>query len=193
MQPVRTNQTAILYELPGVCLTLADISSATGLDHHKISVAAGKLIKKGLVERAEVGCFRLTPAGQQAVDDQMVITSGPNAPLEEPRASLANTFRQRAWNAMRIQRSFTIGDLVTSACTGEERDPENNLQRYCRALSRAGVLRKMRRKVTGTRIGSNGFARYQLLKDLGPIAPSIRHHVPAIHDHNRAEDMAYVS
>ena len=52
------------------------------------------------------------------------------------------------------------------------------------------VLRRMRRRVAGTQPASNGFAKWQLLKDLGPIAPSVRSRRGVLHDHNSGAEIA---
>ncbi len=185
-----THQTRVLRALPDACKTLRVLSRELALTHRQVSDAASALIGKGLVERVEAGCFQLTWEGEQAVADGFAITSGPNAPHDGARRPMRDTLRQRAWNAMRIQRSFTINDLLMASTHGTERDAVSNLQRYLGALARAGVVRRMRRRAAGTRPTSNGFLKYQLLRDLGEIAPTIRPASGVLHDHNSGEELA---
>lgn len=185
---VETHQTRLLRALPGVCKTLDVLSDELGWSHRQVTNAASALIRKGLAERVEAGCFQLTPQGAEAVMAGMEITSGPNGPHESTQKPLPNTLRQRAWNVMRIQRSFTIHDLLVAATQGQEKDAINNLQRYCRLLAKAGVLRLMKRRVAGTKPTSNGYQKYQLLKNLGEFAPTVRPKTGVLHDHNSGEE-----
>ena len=209
---ITTHQTRVLYALPpGACKTLPGLSDTLGLTHRQVCNAASALIGKGLVERIDIGRYRLTENGERAVAAGLAITSGPNAPhqgVRRPRRlcrlagtasltagsppgllSMADTLRQRAWTAMRIQRGFTINDLLVASTHGCERNAANNLRRYLKALAGAGVVRLMRRRVAGTRHGSNGFLKYQLLKDLGEIAPTLRPKRGVLHDHNSGQEL----
>ena len=184
-------QTRVLHALsPGACKTLPGLSDALGLTHRQVTNAAAALIGKGLVERIDIGRYRLTENGERAVAAGVVITSGPNAPFEAVRRPMVDTLRQRAWTAMRIQRGFTINDLLVASAVGAERNAVSNLQRYLAALSTAGVVRRMKRRVAGTRLGSSGFLKYQLLMDLGEIAPVVRSARRVLHDHNSGLELA---
>lgn len=188
MATLETNQNRILNALPGACKTLGILSCELGLTHRQVTTAASSLIRKGFVERVSAGCFQLTGEGQAAVASGIEIKSGPNAPFQDVRGPMRDTLRQRAWNAMRIHQSFTINELLLASTHGPEQDAKNNLQRYLSALVKAGVLRRMRRRVAGTRPSSNGFLRYQLLRDLGEIAPTLRAAKGVLHDHNSGEE-----
>ena len=97
------------------------------------------------------------------------------------------TLRQRAWNAMRMSGAFTIGDIVMAAASGSERDADNNLQRYFCALVKARYLTVLPVRARGTKPTSNGFKRFRLLKDTGPIAPVYRANKGCLFDHNLGE------
>lgn len=185
-----TNQTKLLHGLGDACMTIDVLSQELGMSRRQITNAAMSLIQKGLVERAALGCFQRTAEGHEAAARGDVITSGPNGPLAKDRKPLPNTLRQRAWNVIRIQRKFTIPDLLVAATSGEEKLATNNLQRYCKALSVAGVIRRLPGVRPGTSPSSPGFARYMLVQDLGPIAPTYRQSGKAIFDHNSSEEMA---
>ena len=164
---VATHQTQVLHALPPViCKTLPVLSDALGLTRRQVSSAASSLIGKGLVERVDIGRYRLTENGEHAVAAGVAITSGPNAPHQGVRRPMADTLRQRAWTAMRIQRSFTINDLLVASTQGGERSATHNLQRYLKALARASVVRRMKRRVAGTRPTSNGFLKAQFPKSM---------------------------
>lgn len=184
-----TNQTRMLYHLDASCLTIGQIAEALELEHRQVSMAATALIRKGLLERAELGCFRLTAEGAAAQARGDVITSGPNGPHLTAKRPLPNTLRQRAWNVIRMRRKFVIPDLLIAAAIGEERTAQNNLQRYCKALSQAGVLRQLAMKQRGSALSSPGFVRYTLVQDLGPIAPAYRQSQKALFDHNAKREL----
>jgi hypothetical protein len=148
------------------------------------------LIFRGLVERVETGCYQLTLAGSAAKARGDVITSGPWKPdTAKHRKPVQDTFRQRLWNAIRMSRSFTIGDLVIAAGRGEK-DPENNATWYIRHLRAAGYIAELPVRQKGTRLTSNGFKRWRLLRDTGDKAPVYRPKAKLVHDYNTGEDVA---
>lgn len=184
------HQTMLLHHLGATCKTITVLSEDLNLNRRQISDAARGLIRKGYLERVELGCFQLTGDGQAAANRGEQITSGPNAGFKVPRRALPNTLRQRAWNAMRIQRRFTVHDILTAATTGDEVRAQNNLQRYFKALCDGGVLRRLPKRQAGSAPTSNGFAQYTLVRDLGRIAPSYRAKAGSLVDHNTGAEIA---
>ncbi len=182
--------TTILRHLSdGSCQTIDAIEVALSLTRRQISDGAARLILRGFVERTEVGCYQLTSAGLQAQKDGLVITSGPWRPLTaKARRPPRDTFRQRIWNAMRMSRTFTVGDLVVAAAR-DELDAENNTSCYLRRLVAAGYVIELPTRQKGTRLTSNGFKRWRLIHDSGPIAPAYRRNQDALHDFNTGKDV----
>lgn len=84
--------------------------------------------------------------------------------------------RQRAWNAMRIFKTFTLAHLETSAEVSV-----NNLHRYLKALHRAGYLRQARPKRNGS---PGGHIIWRLVAHTGPLAPMVRRDGSGIYDPN---------
>lgn len=78
----------------------------------------------------------------------------------------------KTWNAMRMLRHFTVGELTAVVATSTQHSVAN----YASALSSAGFLR-MRRTADGP-------ALYQLVRNTGPVAPSIVDRRRAVYDHN---------
>ena len=78
---------------------------------------------------------------------------GPKGPHGKPRI-LKGTLRQKAWRAMQIKVKFSLSDLLRNAVTAESlhRDPRNNIGRYVKALTSAGVLSEMKRRLPPTLI-----------------------------------------
>lgn len=190
--PAPTLQTRVLHHLGSACLTIDVLAEDLDVPRHALSMAASALIRKGLVERVERGCFQLSAEGSQAAASGLEITSGPNGPMAAQRQPMRNTLRQRAWTVMRMSRKFSIPDLLIPSVMGEEKNPQNNLQRYCKGLCNAGILRRLSRVQKGTAHGSNGFPVYLLARDLGPIAPTLRPQSRSIFDHNAQEELAHV-
>ena len=179
-----TIQTRILHGLGDACLMIGDIADDLGLTHGQVSQAAALLIARGYLERIERGCFRATPAGRAARDAGVRIVTGVTGPTRALRVPKRTTIRQRAWNTMRITRTFTVADLTTAVAREGDGDVEENLRRYVAALARAGYLARAARRRPGTAPGSNGFAVYSLVRDTGPVAPVWSQKHRAIHDFN---------
>lgn len=181
--------TALLHILSdGSCRTIQDLEIVLDLTRRQVSDAASKLLRRDYLMRMGTGCYQLTEAGIVAATAGEVITSGPRGPRDTPRI-LRNTLRERAWRSMRIRRRFTIPDLVADAATDADKRPDDNLQRYLRALSVAGYVRALPRRAEGTALTSNGFKRWMLVNDTGPLAPVILSKKPAIRDRNTGEDV----
>ena len=188
-----SNQTAILRAVGHSCLTIHELADQLQLSTVQVSKAAAQLIARDLLERAERGCFRLTDAGLSAQREGLEIKSGPAgiAPRQTRRAA-GQGLRQRAWNTMSVAKgAFTISDLLIAAARGEEGDAEDNLQRFCAILVKAGYLRRLsERDFTGAKPTSNGCLRYRVEKHTGPLAPVHRPKARTVFDHNTGEEVA---
>jgi predicted transcriptional regulator of viral defense system len=172
------HQTTILRAVPpDACLTTAEIAEATGLERKAVTQAVGKLIHRDLIERAEVGCFRLTTAGAAAQADGMELTSAPIKQFTDMRKH-RGSLRVRAWRAVRTLGKFTIGDVQAMA-SREERDAQGGVQRYLLLLERAGYLRRLRKQ--GREL------RYALIRDTGPEAPMVARDRRSVKDMNTKE------
>lgn len=181
--------TTILNSLKdGACQTIDDLVVGLELTRRQVSDGAAKLIFRGLLERVETGCYQLTPAGLEAARSGEVIKSGPWRPdTVSVRKPLPDTFRQRLWTAMRMSRTFTIGDVAMIAARPDDESPENNAAWYVRRLRWAGYVAELPVRQKGTRLTSTGFKRYRLLKDTGSVAPVYRPKIRALYDHNTQE------
>lgn len=135
----------------------------------KISTAAGKLIARGLLERVETGVFRLTPAGERFLDAGGDLKSGPRGPTG-PK-SRPDTFRQRAWNAMRLAPRFTMADILVLAARPGDGFAEANLHRYVSQLVAAGYAAALPSRTAGDSPTSNGHRIYTLLRRDSETAP----------------------
>lgn len=179
-----TNQTRILHGLGDACMMIGDIAEALGLSHSQVSQASALLIARGLVERIDRGCFQLTDTGRAARDAGETIETGITGPTRALRRPGRTTIRQRAWNAMRIARSFTVPDITTAVARDGDGNVSENLRRYVRALADAGYLTRSLRRRPGTAPGSNGYPVYSLARDTGPVAPVVSQKSGGVHDFN---------
>lgn len=181
-------QTQLLRLIGESCVTLQHLVDQTERLPRAVSKAMCRLIARELVERLEVGCFQITAKGQAAIASGAVLKSGPRGPHSGRRIAVRDTLRQRAWNAMRLARRFTVRDIAMVSARGGERDPVENISAYFYALQRGGYLQKVGVE-PGTSITSNGFARYALIIDTGHRAPVYSAKHRKILDYNTGGDV----
>lgn len=75
--------------------------------------------------------------------------------------------RARIWNSMRVLRSFSRQELVSTA----EAQP-SNVRQYVLGLVRGGYVKALTSVDRGKK---GGGAEFQLIRDTGPVAPRISH------------------
>jgi hypothetical protein len=180
--------TAIFKAAPRDCITEARLAELTGWDARAIENCCLKLRKHGLLVKTERGCHKLTRAGRAAIAQGKTLRTGPQGP-RNGRVVQKGSLRARAWAAMRIKRRFSIADLAMLAVKGGERDVESNLQRYLKALALCGYVRQLPTRERGIAPTSNGFARWLLLVDTGPLPPVWRASRGKLYDPNTETDI----
>lgn len=157
--------TAIGESNPRHCITEARLVELTGLAASQVKQSASTLIGNGLMEKTVNGCLRLTRAGRQAVESGASIRS---------KRVLKDTLRVRVWRAIRIRRKFSVPEIISLVVDENARgDITSNVQKYVRALGKAGYLVELPRREQGTAVTSPGYKRWWLQdgKDTGPQAP----------------------
>jgi hypothetical protein len=87
---------------------------------------------------------------------------------------------------MRLKGKFTIPALLELAAR-DEKNPRSAAGRYVRLLERAGYLRRLPRRESGTSLTSNGFIRWALIRDTGINPPMPRRGGQEIYDPNTGE------
>lgn len=181
--------TALLQVLSnGACLTIQALEQELDLTRRQISDAASCLLRRDYLMRMDVGCYQLTEAGLSAAQAGEIITSGPKGPHFGIRR-VKNTLRERAWRSMRVQKRFTIPDIVSSAAIETDGNPHESVARYLRALRDAGYVKASARRVDKVSETSNGFKVWMLIRDTGRLAPVVLSKIPAIRDLNLGEDV----
>lgn len=166
----------------GECRTIDVLAEILPLTRAQVSSACARLISRALVVRIETGCFRATGDGLVALARGVDIKSGPRGP--RPAGAPARrvrhvTQRDRLWQAMRIKGKFSVPELLELAGGSAA-----NAQRYLARLARAGYLLELPRRGAGTAPTSNGFKRWALIRDTGPLAPLWRPRLRQVFDPN---------
>lgn len=113
---------------------------------------------------------------------------GPRTSLPKPKPGM----RQRLWDALRVANKATMAELVELIHRKGDADAVKVIKNGCQyfdALVRAGVVVRMAKKEKGFAPTSNGFTRYALVNNLGPIAPSAGKHF--LTDHNARARIDY--
>lgn len=177
--------TAINHAKPRDCFTAKDVELATGMTAQQVESALAKLKKHNLVEQTQPGCLRLTDAGKAAAEGGATLRSGPRG--QQPGARVKRGgLRARAWRAMRIRHKFAIADLLMLSAEGGESNPESNLLKYIKALTRAGILIELKHREAALNPTSNGCKRWMLPDEgnTGPVAPTISVKRSAVYDPN---------
>lgn len=192
-----TSQTvmAAVKELacPRGCVKHADIVAHTKLTGRQVAAACALLERHGYLERqhysddtVKPGCYVLTALGRAALEGAK-LTSGPKKPTGAHRPH-ADSLRDRAWRSLRIRKKASVPELVgllldAGADPTDQVRAQSNLQKYLRALTRAGYLQEMRREAP-TSPTSNGAKRYLLVRDTGPLPPAAKLKQHTVYDPN---------
>ena len=126
---------------------------------------------------SEGGMHGITEAGRARLADRYL----PCQRKGRAATSEGRTLRQRAWNIMRMRDHFSVDDLLTTLCDGEEKGAEENLRNYYRALYRAGIL------------GMTGRTKAYYLRpesNHGALAPAYNRAEKCVTDRNTGEIIA---
>lgn len=148
----------------GRCYAIRDIALRSSLPEARTGGACARLIRRGWVERRELGCYRLTAEGAAALARGDIIRSGDFKPRTErlPRRPLRETARDRVWRAIRVLQKFSCAEIENLAEASHA-----NVLGYVRALQEAGYLSMTSGPRAGRRFLADT-ARWLLVDDPGP-------------------------
>ncbi len=141
--------------------------------HAKVAARDKLLQNKGVVS------YSATAKGRALIAAGGTIKSGQPGPERGPRDPLENGMRPRIWSAFRMLKKGSVAELVE--LVHRKGDAEigkvtGNARKYLTGLCRVGIAQELRTRAEGTAPSSNGFKRYALLEDVGPLAPVIGRH-----------------
>jgi hypothetical protein len=176
------------------CISEERLVMLTDLTPKQVADACCTLIRNQLLSRTKTGCHQLTGAGKQALISGANLRPGVKVPgTTTGRRVIKGTLRTRVWSAIRIRRKFSVAEIVPLVVSGTERgDCTSNVEKYIRALRKAGYLTVMVRKEPGSVPKSHGHQRYWLQdeKDTGPQAPVWRADFGTVYDPNTEAEVA---
>ncbi|EKE78465.1 hypothetical protein [Oceanibaculum indicum] len=162
----------------GDCVTPSQIVSSTGLSSKQVKHSLDVLTRNGLATTPRRACYRATDAARQGDAE---VSSGPRKGVPQGRRlTSASGLRGRTWWVLRKIRKGTLADIVELAAKAEKR-PETAVQAYLSILAQAGYVHVLRRPTP---------ARYLLVRDTGPQAPSWSARYGTIYDPNTSEEIA---
>jgi hypothetical protein len=172
----------------GKCHRLPALEAVTGIPAHPLlQQAVGRLVRRGLAVRKEVGCYQATAEGLRlaAMPGGPVIVAGKAGPRTQARPfqPRRRTFRDKYWDAMRALGKFTAADLVTLAAPSGEVINPDDARRYAKVLVQAGYLLALKAP-------ANGPFRWSLVRDTGPLAPVERRERQQVWDRNTGRTIA---
>ena len=178
---------SILRQIDQGVGSVSKIASAINANPKSVAKNCRSLLRRNFVSYdTKKRFYGITSEGISILHTGHEITSGSNKP-RRPQVQ-HNTFRAYAWRAMRIKGKFAIDDLLSVLNDGSAKNARNNLHKFIRALVDAGYLKEMHRRAPGNSPYSNGFKRWWLEKDTGPLTPMIRQ--DSIYDPNTGETVA---
>lgn len=175
------------------CVTEERLLDLTGLSKRQVQDSCRLLRGSHLLEKTAEGCHRVTSAGMEAIQAGAKYRSGPKDARQHGKRIWKDTSRILIWRAIRIRRKFTIPEIVTLVTNEDMRgDPTSNVQKYIRALAKAGYLIELPKREAGSALTSNGFKRWWLTdeKDTGPGAPVWRPGRGTVYDPNTKAEVA---
>lgn len=155
---------------PHQLLTLEELAQRIERPAKNVGMACAALCRRELLERPELGCYRILPDGLALLESGKALRSGP-AQGRAARVS-AKTLRHRVWKALGQRRKATLRDLLRLASTGAEGAAESNIRRYLRALEQSGYLLRVKARRPGDAPTSNGHLQWVVVRWTGPRAPS---------------------
>jgi hypothetical protein len=183
---IATGVLAALVAGPG--FTTGWLAQRTGFTRKQTAQACALLLRRGYIASRVDGKFWPTDAGRELVEEGRKIVSGRQAGTQGRRL-VRQSLREKVWRAMVMLRKATIPELVSYVSVGGERDAENNILKYLRALEKAGYVVRDARRVPGTSPTSPGFVRWVLIEKTGPVAPAYSESKKHLYDPNTNKEI----
>ncbi|MCJ8142933.1 hypothetical protein MKI84_08390 [Ancylobacter sp. A5.8] len=178
---------AVLGAIGRGARSIDDLDAHLPIRRSDIHRTVHRLVLRKLIAREEAGTYQLTAQGVSVLEEGRVLRSGNYRPLTGRRAPNRDSFRQRAWNAMRLQPRFEVDDIVMLARRADDGNAIRSAYRFVDLLKRSGYVAVL--PARAERIGSTSGARvFRLVRDTGEIAPMHREKLGVMSDLNTGED-----
>lgn len=188
MSGIAIHQSAVMIALGENRRTLDELEAHLPISRRSIVKATGKLIERHYVEREKAGVYRLTETGSICLTKSLSLKSGPRGRHTGAQRPNRDTFRQRAWSAMRMTPRFTQPDILVLAAQPEDGNAEASLQRWVLRLIRGGYVVQLPTRAPGTAPTSNGHKVYRLMRNTGELAPIYQQRDSLLRDMNTGEE-----
>ena len=174
------------------CVTEERLLDLTGLSKRQVQDSCRLMRHHGLLTKTAEGCHQVTKAGMEAINAGARYRSGPKDEKHNGKRIWVGTIRIRIWRAMRIRRKFSVPEIITLVADESSGDMTSNVQKYIRALAKAGYLIELPKREAGSAPTSNGYKRWWLTdeKDTGPKAPVWRPDRRTVFDPNTNVEVA---
>jgi len=174
------------------CITEERLLDLTSLSKRQVQQSCRLLRGSGLLEKTGEGCHTITKSGMEALNAGARYRSGPKDGKQSGKRVWKDTDRIRIWRAIRIRRKFTVPEIITLVADEARGDMTSNVQKYVRALAKAGYLIELPKREAGTSLTSPGYKRWWLTddKDTGPEAPIWRLERGTVYDPNTKIEVA---
>ncbi|MCW9036239.1 MAG: hypothetical protein OQJ97_18635 [Rhodospirillales bacterium] len=176
---------------PGDPLTVEDvfklaIRTDPKMTKRRVVKFLAALVNREMVDKPETNQFILNKSGLEFREAGRKITSGPTKPHSGPRKHIAGTVRGAVWKVLREGNKTTIPE-IESLIDDESRSHASNIGKYLNILKKAGYVKVMPKREQGFALTSNGFNRYLLIKNTGPLNPIWSAKLGGVYDRNLSE------
>jgi DNA-binding MarR family transcriptional regulator len=149
-------------------------------DRGTFNHATKTLLARGFIERCyytgedkrKVGGYRVTRAGREALASGWSGKSGSRGRMRTARGVAAKT-----WSALRMSATASLDDLEMLVGAGGEKALRSSIEKYVRALEKAGYLERQ----------SSGAPRWFLVRNTGRQTPLWRSRHAQVFDPNTGD------
>ncbi len=175
--------------LDEVCVETLGKAAPVGSPERKQTVKClGHLIGRGFVRTVDAdqqtfprasGGYQATTAGRKFSSDGRSVSEHVLSYPEVARPkngvkAKGDALRTAMWTALRIMKKATIHDLIRVSGDYGVVKVDALASAWLKGLIKAGIVVELNTRAPGFAPTSNGFKRYSLLRDLGPVAPSVK-------------------
>ena len=160
--------------------TCSQLRESTGIPHHIAYQLARFLVSKGRIKVVIKGRGS-KPAKYKLIDPSPIQFGQGTKQGFVYNTGRKKSVKQKCWNAMRVLRRFSIGDIATGADINR-----TTASKYIRSLTQAGFIRCLQKPSRGN---EHTIGIYMLIHDSGPLYPLNKK--DCVIDQNTGEEHPY--